>query len=1040
MHYRLLVPASLLWAALLVLLMPFATHARDGSRRGMKPGQAGFLPGTVVLKLKETLPNRRANLQFGIPELDRVVAQLGIAERRPLFPLAPWPSGGLFKSTIAQDPIAAGGFNRIYVIRYGNGTDPQLAAEQITATGLVEFAEPYLTFPLLYAPNDPQRAQQYALNIIQAAQAWDVTQGDSSVAIAIIDSGVEWEHPDLLANIFQNPGESGKDPQGRDRSSNGVDDDNNGYVDDIHGWDLVGGPTLSELQSGMVKPDNNPAPVVSSSQNYQGYHGTWTSGCASAATDNARGIAGTGFRSKILPVKATDDSYATGQVLAALDGIRYAADLRAKVINCSFGAAADPSGVQAYQAVVDYAYAKGALVVAASGNFSINNDQTPHFPANLNHVLSVGASTAQDSAAGFSHYGLSVKVYAPGVNVLTTQLGGGYVSNSVSGTSFSSPITAGVAALVWAMHPDWTPDQVAMQIRATADNLKVPNGAYAPYFHKRVNAYRAVNLNKDFTGSALTTMPGVELTGYTINGKATDTLKGRDQTATVRLRLKNLLAPTRNLKIASIDGQVLTTNGAITIPKLGTMEETDQEITVSFSPNAQVLYSEGNIELILLMSDGAYEAYTKVEIPVSTPGWKKKFDPPTAQFEGSSIKAVSNQVAWASGNVSNVPYITRTLNGNTWSNLIRVTSSQEPIYVITGRSGQLAWGGTGPTSGQASVYRTVNGGTAWTRASVASITNFVNGIHFFDNQNGIVLGDPLNGKWGIGTTADGGATWTAIATPLSVARSTEIAWNNAYAVVGDTIWFGTNNSRIYFSTDRGATWDFGTTPTVNSFGVAFANGSDGLATFNQGSDGTGAPMIAVSRNGGKTWDPTTLPFNGALPQSVTFVPGTTRAFVATQAGIFETSDFGASWKQMAAPIMPYQGLVLSAQADTGKNVSAFGINGAGQTINLREAAQPVQPTAVPTATDATNGITASAVMPNPVSGTASLELVLPRAANLRAALFDLLGHQIRTVAEGTYPAGSHNITFDCSGLSAGTYYCWITANGVQLLRRVVVGK
>lgn len=1037
MLYRSLVPVAI--AALFLLLIPPTLHARDASRGvGNHRGHAGFLPGTIVLKLKETLPNRRANLQFGIPDLDRAFAQLGIAERRPLFPLAPWPTDGLFKSP--RDPIASGGFNRIYVIRYGSQTDPQTAAALLAETGLVEFAEPYLTFPLLYAPNDPQLSGQYALSIIQAAQAWDVTKGDSNVVIGIIDSGVEWSHPDLLANIFNNPGESGKDQQGRDRSSNGVDDDNNGYVDDFHGWDLVGGPTLSELQNGIFKPDNNPAPVVSSSQNYQGYHGTWSSGCASAATDNARGIAGTGFRSKILPVKCTDDSFATGQVLTALDGIRYAADMRAKVINCSFGGEAAAGAGQAYQAVVDYAYAKGALVVAASGNFSTNNDEVAVFPANLNHVLSVGASTPQDSAAGFTHYGIAVKVYAPGVNILTTQLSGGYVSNGVSGTSFSSPITAGVAALVWAMHPDWTPDQVAMQIRATADNLKVPSGAYAPFFHKRVNAYRAVNLNKTFTGSALTTLPGLELTGYTINGKATDTLKGRDQTATVQLRLKNLLAPTRNLKIASIDGQVLTTNGQITLPKLGTLEETDQELTVGFAPGTQVLYSEGNIPLILLMTDGAYEAYVKVEIPISIPGWKKQFDPPTAQFEGSSIKAVSNQVAWGAGNVSNVPYITRTLNGNSWSNLIRVTSAQEPIYAITGRSSQLAWVGTGPTSGQAAVYRTSNGGTAWTRVSVAAVTGFVNGIHFFDDQNGIVFGDPLNNRWGIGITTDGGASWEASSTLLSLGKPSEIGWNNAYAAVGDNLWFGTNNSRIYYSTNRGASWNFGITPTVNSFGVAFANESDGLATFNQGSDGTGVPMVAVTRDGGKTWDPTTLPFNGALPQSVTFVPGTTRAFVATQAGIFETSDFGASWKQMAAPVMTYQSLVLSAQADTEKNVSAFGINAVGQTINLRESAEPTQPTAVPTTADAAAAMVASEVTPNPATGIASVELMLPHGVHIEVALFDLLGRQIGTIAEGAYPAGRHSIAFDCSTLPAGSYYCGITANGLRLMRKTVVGK
>ena len=175
------------------------------------------------------------------------------------------------------------------------------------------------------------------------------------MAIAICDNGVEWTHVDLAENIWENPGEVGEDASGQDKRTNGVDDDRNGYVDDWHGWDFVGNPlTISALDDELWNSDNDPAPRLVNVANYRGNHGTQVAGSSSARTNNGIGIAGTGFRTKLLPIKCAADSLRTISIRSGYDGIRYAADLGAKVINCSFGNTRGDLSARSIQETVNY--------------------------------------------------------------------------------------------------------------------------------------------------------------------------------------------------------------------------------------------------------------------------------------------------------------------------------------------------------------------------------------------------------------------------------------------------------------------------------------------------------------------------------------------------------------------------------------------------------------------------------------------------------------------------------------------------------------
>jgi photosystem II stability/assembly factor-like uncharacterized protein len=517
---------------------------------------------------------------------------------------------------------------------------------------------------------------------------------------------------------------------------------------------------------------------------------------------------------------------------------------------------------------------------------------------------------------------------------------------------------------------------------------------------------------------------------------------------TVQLTMKNYLSPATDLHIDAAPNQALTVTSPATVPSIATMGTVTQELHVKVNESSAVIYSEGNMQLVLKLTSGAYEDYVAVQIPVRLPGWHQQLNPLATNqftiFNGASIKAVTPKVAWTVSNYGNsqsteTSLIAHTTNGATWSQFQQGPPSGDPAYCIAATDATHAWLGTGPTSLQANIYRTTNGGGAWQKTSVASITPFVNAVHFYDNLNGILVGDPINSRWGIATTSDGGATWTPIATPLP-SPATEAGWNNSMTVLGDNVWFGTNNSRIYHSTDRGRTWSYGSTPSANSFGIAFANENDGLATFNTVSAGTGSEMIAATHDGGESWNPLTPPFTGARPQSVTFVPGTTRAFVGTQNGVFETSDFGGSWKRMAMPPMIFEGMVLSAQRDAQGTVGAFGTSLYSQLMNFADTTESA-PSSVPDARSnpaAGSAATLYQNLPNPFTGSTSIPFELRSAADARIVLHDMLGLEVRTIELGHVETGYHTATLETAGLPAGNYFYTLEIGSEHLTRRLTI--
>jgi subtilisin family serine protease len=272
----------------------------------------------------------------------------------------------------------------------------------------VEYAEPNLKLQAYWSPNDPYLgssgawgqafADLWGLQKIGAASAWDSSRG-AGVVVAVLDTGIYFDHPDLAANLWLNAGELGLDGGGFDKRTNGVDDDANGYADDWRGWDFIGPGWGS---------DNDPGDEHG--------HGTHVAGTIAAVADNGVGIAGVAPSAQVMAVRVLD-AYGSGSLDGVAAGVVYAADRGAKVLNLSLGTGVSAETPQTLRDAIAYAQdVKGALVVAAAGNAAtdVGTEAFGLFPAAFRDVVAVAATDSADQPASFSNHGLALDVAAPG--------------------------------------------------------------------------------------------------------------------------------------------------------------------------------------------------------------------------------------------------------------------------------------------------------------------------------------------------------------------------------------------------------------------------------------------------------------------------------------------------------------------------------------------------------------------------------------------------------------------------------------------------
>lgn len=336
----------------------------------------------------------------------------------------------------SSEEFRAVGLQRLRVA----GVGPREAARRLTADPEVEYAEPdFVLHALEWLPNDTYFGRQWALRNtgqesgtpgadIGASDAWDITRGDPSIVVGIIDSGVDYGHPDLAGNMWRNP---------RETAANGRDDDGNGVVDDVYGFDALQG-------------DGDPMDEHS--------HGTHVAGIVAASADNGIGTAGVAPNVRIMALRFMD-STGQGYTSDAIRCIDYAIRMGVRITNNSWGG---ENSSNALRDAMTRARTSGMLFVVAAGNDSQDNDTTPSYPAayTLDNMLVVGSSTRTDGLSTFSNWGAgSVHLFAPGSVIAGPLLQSAY--GFKSGTSMAAPHVAGAAALLMAQ----SPSQSYLQVR-----------------------------------------------------------------------------------------------------------------------------------------------------------------------------------------------------------------------------------------------------------------------------------------------------------------------------------------------------------------------------------------------------------------------------------------------------------------------------------------------------------------------------------------------------------------------------------------------
>jgi subtilisin family serine protease len=488
-------PVAVFVLASLLVGTGLATRAAANASSGER-----WASDRIFVKLRATTAGTAAKPS---PALQRILGP-GLAAARPMAHRAGPQPAGLDRLLCVPVPVT---------------TNIPLLVADLARLPEVEYAEPVWIYELATArpgeavpaavPNDPNYPgmQAYLANL-QVEAAWDVQKSEAGVPrpiVCIVDGGTNWQHEDLNANMWTNPGEI---------AGNGVDDDGNGHIDDIHGWNFG---------------NNTGNPRGSTSAPGNANHGTHTAGLAAAVTNNGVGIAAASWNPFLMAVNASGGE---GNIAYGYDGVVYAAENGADVVSLSWGGG---GAGQAGQDVVDFATANGTLVIGAAGN---GNTNKPFYPAAYRGVIAVANVQNNDTrynGPSGSNYGGWVDVAAPGTSLYSTF--DNNVTNSYgfsTGTSMSAPVAAGVAALIVAKHPTWGPLDVGEQLRISCDNINAVNPGYVDQLGRgRVNALRAVT----------DVSPAVRATAWTLADTNADGQLNQGENVVMSLTVHNYLAP-----------------------------------------------------------------------------------------------------------------------------------------------------------------------------------------------------------------------------------------------------------------------------------------------------------------------------------------------------------------------------------------------------------------------------------------------------------------------------------------------------------------
>ncbi len=388
-----------------------------------------YVPGELIVKTKqkEQLKQNR----FQSKRLNDVLRTLPIEEIKSIY---------------------ANAESKYFLLKISNEPSLQQFKEQLIDSAEFEFVQFNYINELYRVPNDPYYYnQKIYLDLINASKAWDKSTGSHQILVGLVDSGINFSHPDLQANIYINPNEI---------PDNGIDDDENGFIDDVMGWDFVDAPGMIGIGLGdYIGQDSDASDEI--------FHGTHVAGIIGAGSNNNEGICGTAWKVKILPVRAgfkTSGGQGFLEDDDAAAAIIYSADMGCQVINLSWG---DRNYSPIIEDACNYAYNKGSIIIASAGN---TPEPVISYPAKLQHVIAVGAVDNFSQLTGFSSYGPELDIVAPGQEILSTFSDENQYFNQ-SGTSMSAPFVSGAVALLLSINNQMSFEQVKSRLHASAKDL-----------------------------------------------------------------------------------------------------------------------------------------------------------------------------------------------------------------------------------------------------------------------------------------------------------------------------------------------------------------------------------------------------------------------------------------------------------------------------------------------------------------------------------------------------------------------------------------
>ena len=915
-----------------------------------------FMSNTVIFKLKERNRNVAGVNAISNDALNSSLNELNAGLNKmftdAVKPLQEFSAGGEKMSDLSL----------IYIVKYSSSKTIEEAVNLIYNSGEVEYAQPKYIQQVSFTPNDPSLGSQYYINKIQAPAGWDIQQGDTNVVIGIVDSGTDWDHPDLAANIKINYA----DP------INGTDDDGDGYVDNFRGWDLGG------ADYNNVVADNNPM-IMGSNNN----HGSHVSGDASAVTNNGTGVAGAGFKCKIMGVKCAADNDTrgaggTGYIITGYEGIKYAADKGCAVINCSWGGG---GGGQFEQDVITYATInKNSLVVCAAGN---NSSSETFYPAGYKYVLSVASTNSSDIKSSFSNYGSAIDVCAPGSSIYSTLWNNSYAS--FDGTSMASPIAAGTCAIVKSQFPSYNALQIGEKVRVTCDNIDGSNPTYAGKLGKgRINMLRALTINS----------PSVRLNSYTVTDGNNNVPQPNDTLNIVGV-FKNYLDATTNVSavITTSSAAVTLLNGSSTlgaIPTLGTVSNSSNPFKVKVTGTAA---TNSIVEFKITYTDGSYSDFEYFSVVINP----------------SYFDMNANKITTTINSRGNFGY-------NNYS-----TNTQGIGFKYNNGASLIFEGGLMCAVSNTKVSDVVRGSD-----QAVQNADFTSIIPFQITQPGIISNQDGNAKF----NDDGaGATKIGIEINLSSYEFVSIP-DEDYVIMKYKIKNTTASAISNFYTGLFADWDIGANGDLNKADWDAAN-QMGYIWRTDNNPGTYVGVSLLSSNNPAYWAIDNDNTVAGNPWGIYDGFTDQEKFTSLSSGIGRTQAGVTAGRDVANVVgsgpynIPANGeITVSFALIAGDNLNDLKTNAiaAKNKYNLLLSVVNYN-------SEIPDSYSLSQNYPNPFNPATKIKFALPTSGFTSLKVYDISGKEISNLLNSNIQAGTYEVLFDASDFSSGVYFYKLESNG-----------